>query len=161
MLPPELSLTIVPLAIIISVILSYVFFLAKLNPTKENEQSKNKNFERDDVTVAKRKILEKPTTKAKAEIITRGVASPAKGKTTPEEPTEKVKIKAIAEPNENQKKKEEREAKKAFMLYGKKDFEGCTYKFGHLKTLPKNMPIPDECFGCPQILECLTPPKNK
>ena len=45
--------------------------------------------------------------------------------------------------------------KKAFFLFGETEFKGCTFKLGHLKSLPKNKPIPDECFGCPQILECI------
>jgi hypothetical protein len=45
--------------------------------------------------------------------------------------------------------------KKAFFLFGETEFKGCTFKLGFLKSLPKNKPIPDECFGCPQILECI------
>jgi len=45
--------------------------------------------------------------------------------------------------------------KKAFFLFGETEFNGCQFKLGRLKGLPKNKPIPDECFGCPQILECI------
>ncbi|UCE16037.1 MAG: hypothetical protein JSV12_09360, partial [Candidatus Bathyarchaeota archaeon] len=31
----------------------------------------------------------------------------------------------------------------------------CPHYFGHLKKLPKNLPIPDECLGCLRIIECL------
>lgn len=30
----------------------------------------------------------------------------------------------------------------------------CPYNFGHLKTLPENAPIPDECLICPKIMQC-------
>jgi len=30
----------------------------------------------------------------------------------------------------------------------------CAHYFGYLRTLPKNAPIPDECFGCTRIMEC-------
>ncbi len=30
----------------------------------------------------------------------------------------------------------------------------CKYKFGHLRTLPKNAPIPDECYSCDKIIDC-------
>jgi len=30
----------------------------------------------------------------------------------------------------------------------------CAHYFGYLRTLPKNTPIPDECFGCTKIMEC-------
>lgn len=43
---------------------------------------------------------------------------------------------------------------KAFFLFGETEFEGCKFKPGYLGSLPKNKPIPDECFGCPQLVEC-------
>jgi hypothetical protein len=55
----------------------------------------------------------------------------------------------------------EEELRKSFFLFGERQFEGCPHKFGYLKSLRKNAPIPDECFGCPQILECLMTRKNK
>lgn len=36
----------------------------------------------------------------------------------------------------------------------------CPHKFGYLRGLPKNRPIPDECFGCPKIMECLVNKKE-
>jgi hypothetical protein len=54
-----------------------------------------------------------------------------------------------------------KEEKKAFFLFGETEFNGCTFKLGYLKSLPKNKPIPDECFGCPQILECIALSENK
>jgi len=36
----------------------------------------------------------------------------------------------------------------------------CLHQFGYLRTVPKNAPIPDECFGCPKIVECLVAEKN-
>ncbi|HKZ94379.1 MAG TPA: hypothetical protein VJ249_07355 [Candidatus Bathyarchaeia archaeon] len=32
----------------------------------------------------------------------------------------------------------------------------CSHFFGYVKTLPKNMPIPDECLWCPSIVDCLS-----
>lgn len=32
---------------------------------------------------------------------------------------------------------------------------GCPYHLGYLKKRPKDAIIPDECLGCPRILECL------
>lgn len=31
----------------------------------------------------------------------------------------------------------------------------CMHHFGFLHTFPKNSPIPDECFGCEKIVDCL------
>lgn len=36
----------------------------------------------------------------------------------------------------------------------------CPHKFGYLRDLPKNRPIPNECFGCPKIVECLVKKKE-
>lgn len=30
----------------------------------------------------------------------------------------------------------------------------CKHHFGYLRTLPRNVPIPDECLGCDKIIEC-------
>jgi hypothetical protein len=37
------------------------------------------------------------------------------------------------------------------------DSEECVHHFGYLKDLPKNTPVPEECFGCKKILRCLFP----
>lgn len=31
----------------------------------------------------------------------------------------------------------------------------CVHQFGYLNSLPKDKPIPDECMGCSDIIECL------
>jgi len=31
----------------------------------------------------------------------------------------------------------------------------CAHHYGYLHTFPKNSPIPDECFGCEKIVDCL------
>lgn len=31
----------------------------------------------------------------------------------------------------------------------------CAHHFGYLRKLPKNTPIPRECLGCPQVVECM------
>jgi hypothetical protein len=36
-------------------------------------------------------------------------------------------------------------------------FQNCVHEFGYLKDLPRNAPIPDECFGCPKVMQCLFP----
>jgi hypothetical protein len=38
-----------------------------------------------------------------------------------------------------------------------KAFQKCVHQFGYLKDMPKNTPIPDECFGCPNVMRCLFP----
>jgi cytoskeletal protein RodZ len=36
-------------------------------------------------------------------------------------------------------------------------FKKCIHSFGYLRNLPQNTPVPDECFGCPQVMRCLFP----
>lgn len=36
----------------------------------------------------------------------------------------------------------------------------CKHQLGYLRTLPGNAPIPGECFGCDQIIECKHPLVN-
>jgi hypothetical protein len=37
------------------------------------------------------------------------------------------------------------------------DFQECVHHFGYLRNQPKGTPVPDECFGCRKILQCLFP----
>jgi len=30
----------------------------------------------------------------------------------------------------------------------------CPHSFGYLSEYPQNEPIPEECFGCPEAIEC-------
>jgi len=32
----------------------------------------------------------------------------------------------------------------------------CSHFFGYLRKIPKNTTIPDECFSCPKMVECLS-----
>lgn len=32
----------------------------------------------------------------------------------------------------------------------------CSHFFGYLRKIPRNTPIPDGCFSCPQMVECLS-----
>lgn len=36
-------------------------------------------------------------------------------------------------------------------------FQNCIHEFGYLKYLQRNTPVPDECFGCPRVMQCLFP----
>jgi hypothetical protein len=37
----------------------------------------------------------------------------------------------------------------------------CPHQFGYLKSLPKNTQVPEECFGCQRIVECILNKKGK
>jgi hypothetical protein len=36
-------------------------------------------------------------------------------------------------------------------------FQNCVHIFGYLRNMPRNTPVPDECFGCPKVMQCLFP----
>jgi len=55
--------------------------------------------------------------------------------------------------NQNDAKKS-KDSMKAFYLYGETKFDNCAYQFGYLRGVLKSKPIPDECFGCPKLIEC-------
>lgn len=70
----------------------------------------------------------------------------------------------ITKVNQPEKQKEDRIKKdkmKAFYLFGETEFKGCQHKFGFLGTALENRPIPDDCFGCPKIIECFKQTKNQ
>ena len=64
----------------------------------------------------------------------------------------RVELEPLALPNE---KTQEKKRKKSFFLFGEQDFKGCHHNLGHLSTVARNVPIPEECFGCPELLECV------
>jgi hypothetical protein len=166
MFTPDLSVLNIGLMAVIAIILAlYAIFLVKLKPTKEYESAQNRDFEKGEETVMKPKRPMKQTVPAKT--INEEPASTPENEKIPEEDVESIQARTHVEERaraltqEIQKRKKDKETKKSFFLFGKKDFKGCTHKFGYLKNLPKNTPLPDECFGCPQILECLMRPKKK
>jgi cytoskeletal protein RodZ len=161
MLTPESSLTILKVAIAI-ILVFYVTLLVKLKPSREIKPPLKTYIETVRTPTIEQKRPEKPTTSVETK--THTDEEPAlTGKTdkVPEEPTENIQTKAHAETEENQKKETDKQAKRAFFLFGEREFEGCPHRFEYLRNLPKNSPIPDECFGCPKILECLGSPKKK
>ena len=161
MLTPELSLTIL-MPVIAIILVFYVALLVKLKPSEDIKPPSNRYPERVKKIPAERKTPEKPTISVKTKKITsEKPASPVKTQKIREEPTESIRTKAHVETDKNQKKKNGKQAKRSFFLFGETSFEGCPHKFGYLRTLPKNTPIPDECFGCSKILECLGSSKKK
>lgn len=168
MFTPDQSILSIGLMAAIAVILAfYAIFLVKLRPTKEHESTSSRDFEEEEKTAVKPKRPRKQIMPAKAKKTANEKPTPAaENQKIPENRIESVQTRTHVEERvraltqEIPKKKKNKEAKKSFFLFGKKDFEGCPHEFGHLRSLPKNTPIPDECFGCPQILECLMGAKN-
>jgi hypothetical protein len=53
-----------------------------------------------------------------------------------------------------EQKRKSKDKMKSFYLFGEADFKRCQHKFGFLGKSHEDKPIPDECFGCPRIIEC-------
>ncbi len=70
-------------------------------------------------------------------------------------PTSQLPVQAQDELPEKTKVKTKKAKKNLSDNQLQKGFHECAHSFGHLKDLPKNAPVPDECFGCPQVMRCM------
>ena len=148
------------MVITIAIILFYFLFILKLKPSEKvlykssNEKLPELNMLRTEFSTAE--IKNKPLQNYldnSGNNLTLKTAGPA---TSLREETNKTEETVVLKPSEDQKEpSKSKDDLKAFFLYGKVDFKGCTFKYGYLKTMPKYKPIPHECFGCPHILECV------
>ena len=154
-----LTLFTVALTATVAIILAFcTTFLIKTKSSRRNKSALEKEFEES----TKAKKIEESTKTKKIEESTKAKKNPnekpgsaVKTQEAPEEPSESVQNLPHTDTREDRKKEPVKEKKKSFFIFGKTSFEGCPHEFGHLRNLPKNAPIPDECFGCSQILECL------
>ncbi len=64
------------------------------------------------------------------------------------------KISSVNNPTNQNDPKKSKDSMKAFYLFGETKFKHCEHEFGHLGGVLKTKHIPDECFGCPKLLEC-------
>jgi type IV secretory pathway VirB10-like protein len=159
MFPFELSLLdIASMAMVAMILIFYTIFLVKLKSPKEKESILDIKLEKKEKNDVKPKKTSKPIIKTEAVEETVPVVEK---QAVPEENAKKAEVAVEVHVEKEEAHDDEKEAKKAFFLFGKKDFAGCVHKFGYLKTVPRNTPIPDECFGCPRILECLMQTKSK
>jgi len=58
---------------------------------------------------------------------------------------------------EETKAAEENMTEDSLKKHSAEGFQKCVHEFGYLRDMPKNTPIPDECFGCPKVLRCMFP----
>jgi hypothetical protein len=69
--------------------------------------------------------------------------------------TPPLSVQAQDELPEKTELKSQKAKKKLTANQSHKGFHECAHSFGYLKDLPKNTPVPNECFGCPQVMRCL------
>jgi hypothetical protein len=64
---------------------------------------------------------------------------------------------------EKWKSEKEKDRLKSLYLFGPNgptEFTNCQHEFGYLAEALKHQPIPDECFGCPRVVECVKSNEN-
>ena len=128
MFPFELSpfSTGLMIAVVVLVIL-FLVVLIKLNPSTEGERITKKD-------VSKQRILEESPTGRRVES--------AMYDEVEEETVEPIERQEPVSP--------------APVEAEETGVQGCPHYFGYLGEHPKNTPIPNECFTCIKILECLS-----
>jgi preprotein translocase subunit SecF len=159
--PFDSPLTILPLVAVAAILVFYTLLLIKLKPSNENIET----TEKDSIELEKPMMPTEPSENESEDVTPAVQEEPAEASQTEVSQTEAnhTEVNALNGDLKETKRKtnKDEELKKSFFLFGERQFEGCPHKFGYLKSLRKNAPIPDECFGCPQILECLMTRKNK
>ena len=71
-----------------------------------------------------------------------------------EQNSQTPEISSINSPTNQIDPKKNKNNMKAFYLFGETEFNHCAYAFGYLGGTLKDKPVPDECFGCPKLVEC-------
>jgi len=155
----DLSLTnILLMAAVVALFIVFITVLMKLNPSTE----KKEDFETQ-IKVESKKLLPTlpiaprnpppPPTKTDVPRVTEKpllAISPTIGGSSIQAKQE------IPAPTSS----ESREIPKQVKTESASSKRDCLHQFGYLRTFPKNSPIPDECFGCPKIVECLINTKD-
>ncbi len=156
---------------VIVLIVLFVTTLLKLNPSGENKESKNVNaygeeqelaastqdfsqLDRAGISQTFPQSAERTTTE-KLQQPSQVVVGATTGGSSQESLDQAPKTYGYREPSKNHKAEAQKQAPK-----GSED-KDCLHFFGYLGGLPKNTPIPGECFGCQRIVDCLITPKKK
>jgi hypothetical protein len=146
--PLDLAFTVV----VAVVLLFYAIFLVESKPPKEKKVILIGDLRSERRDVGQPRASPRTTTHVGTKTGRLGVAEKRKMSTMQ---GDRAKFPQIAMNVEAQRSTDDKGAKKSLFLFGVENFQGCQHAFGHLSGLAKNTPIPDECFGCPQILDCL------
>jgi hypothetical protein len=155
---------------VIVLIVLFVTTLVKLNPSGENKESKNTNkYEEEQEIAAPTQDFSQPDKTSVPHIFPQSaerttfeklpppqvVVGATTGGSSQESLEQPSKSYGFREPPKNHKSQEAKHAPKA------SEDKDCLHFFGYLGGLPKNTPIPGECFGCQRIVDCLITPKKK
>jgi len=157
------------LVLSVSVMVLIVLFVAtllRLNPSNENKQSRDEEvFEQEQETALP--PPQQPTGPISWQS-TEGAVSQRTQQASrllvsaTAEGASHESLEQIPKPYENKEPhKQLKTAPSTKQVSKSSDAKDCLHHFGYLNELPKNTPIPGECFGCPKIVDCLVTKKGK
>ena len=161
MLTSDVFIVLIPIALIISVIASYATFIVKFKPKIETESEKSKIVKKvqplptESKNTTKQKETRKSANVEPKLLMEEEILNTKKKKKKLTKVFKKLMRDSKIRKTQKRKAKKEELEKKSFLLFGTTEFEGCPHFFGHLHNLvEENKPIPDECYGCPKMMEC-------
>jgi hypothetical protein len=150
---------------VVALFLTFVFILMKLNPSTETKASPSQEpkmppeKEKQPQTPPPLKTLSQlrpPEAKISSEKQV-PIAPPVKPSPAPAPIRQETLPPVRSEIREVPKQGKPTALPKAELTPTRKD---CIHFYGYLHSLPKNTPIPDECFGCSKIVDCLISPNS-
>jgi len=157
----DLSTTNILLAgAVAALFIAFVFVLMKLKPTPENKPSQEPrtNVDKEKPQLPMSPPLPRTLPPSPKPVETSIISSKPPAQMTQAKPSIPTPAPARIEPREIPKQnKTAPPPAKAELAPTRKD---CIHFYGYLHSLPKNTPIPDECFGCVKIVDCLISPNS-
>jgi len=149
-------------------IVLFVTTLLKLNPSKENKSSRSEEaFEQEQEQETALPPPQQPTApvswqNTEATISQRTQQTPRLLVSATAEGTSHESLERIPGPDEHKEPYRQLKTTASTKQVTKSsDAKDCLHHFGYLNELPRNTPIPGECFGCPKIVDCLITRKGK
>lgn len=136
-------------AIVVLAIL-YVTILLKLKPSTENKEHPKKDLVAEKQEPPPNGLIFVNTLKTKET-----TTPPQRTQTQINPQTTRHPLTKTAHPAAPQNKNQEM-PKHVARPENRSPNTHCVHHFGYLRKLPRNTPIPSECLGCPQVVECLT-----
>jgi len=149
-------------------IVLFVTTLLKLNPSNENKPSRSEEaFEQEQEQETALPAPQQPAApvswqSTEGAISQRTQQTPRLLVSATVEGASHESLEHIPKPSENKEPHKQLKTTTSTKQVSKSsDAKDCLHHFGYLNELPKNTPIPGECFGCPKIVDCLVTRKGK
>jgi len=168
----DLSTTNILLAgAVAALFIAFVFVLMKLKPTTEEKQNQeprtNVDREKPQTIQSPQPLRTLPTLSSKppeSSLISSKPSAPLTQASKPALPESQAKPTIAMPPSPRFENREIPKQNKPVPPPAKAELtptrKDCIHFYGYLHSLPKNTPIPDECFGCVKIVDCLINPNS-